>query len=66
MQWPWGAGAVDASGPQPPRSKSKTGLIGEAHGVNLHASLPVHGRDKSQLERLCRYIARPPLAQRAS
>jgi len=31
--------------------------------VNLHARQCVDGRDRPQLERLCRYITRPPLAQ---
>jgi len=31
--------------------------------VNLHARQCVDGRDRRQLERLCRYITRPPLAQ---
>jgi hypothetical protein len=32
-------------------------------GINLHAKQRVDGRDRRQLERLCRYITRPPLAQ---
>ncbi len=51
-------GAAPASGTGPER-----GLVGEARGVNIHASASVHGRDKKQLERLCRYLMRPPLAQ---
>jgi hypothetical protein len=30
---------------------------------NLHARQRVDGRDRRQLERLCRYIPRPPVAQ---
>ena len=31
-------------------------------GVNVHAERLVDGRDRPQLERLCRYLARPTLA----
>ena len=31
--------------------------------MNVHAKQKVDGRDRAQLERLCRYITRPPLAQ---
>jgi hypothetical protein len=31
-------------------------------GVNVHAVQWVDGRDRARLERLCRYITRPPLA----
>jgi len=31
-------------------------------GVSLHANVAVPTRDRSRLERLCRYVARPPLA----
>jgi hypothetical protein len=32
-------------------------------GVNVHAATAVDGRDRKRLERLCRYLARPPIAQ---
>lgn len=32
-------------------------------GMNLHANVAVPARDRCWLERLCRYVARPPLAQ---
>ncbi len=60
-------GTAPASGTGPER-----GLVAEARGVNtpsgvtkrvIHASASVHGRDKKQLERLCRYLMRLPLAQ---
>jgi hypothetical protein len=35
----------------------------EVRGVNMHAKQVVDGRDRHQLERLCRYITRPALAQ---
>jgi len=31
-------------------------------GINVHAKLAVHGNDRARLERLCRYLARPPIA----
>jgi len=37
--------------------------VAEVRGVNVHAKQKVDGRDRAQLERLCRYITRPPLAQ---
>jgi len=37
--------------------------VAEALGVNVHAQQLVDGRDRKQLERLARYITRPPLAQ---
>ena len=32
-------------------------------GINVHARRVVGGRDRPQIERLCRYVTRPPLAQ---
>jgi hypothetical protein len=37
--------------------------LADVGGVNVHASPAIDGRDRRRLERLCRYIARPPLAQ---
>ncbi len=37
--------------------------VAEHRGVNVHAKQSVDGRDRRQLERLCRYITRPPVAQ---
>ena len=31
-------------------------------GLSLHAAVAVPARDRRRLERLCRYVARPPLA----
>jgi len=31
-------------------------------GVNLHANVCVPANDRRRLERLCRYVARPPIA----
>lgn len=32
-------------------------------GFNVHANVAVDGRDRERLERLCRYLGRPPIAQ---
>ncbi len=37
--------------------------LAEVRGVNVHAKQLVDGRDRKQLERLCRYITRPPFSQ---
>jgi hypothetical protein len=34
-----------------------------ANGVNVHAAVRVHGNDREQLQRLCRYLGRPPIAE---
>jgi hypothetical protein len=33
------------------------------HGVNAHAAVRVHGNQRAQEERLCRYLGRPPIAE---
>ena len=35
----------------------------QLEGFDLHANVWVHGNDRAGLERLCRYVLRPPLAQ---
>ena len=37
-------------------------FVAEVGGVNIHAGVAVHGRDRQALERLCRYVTRPPIA----
>jgi Putative transposase/Transposase zinc-binding domain len=37
--------------------------VAEHRGINVHARQSVDGRDRRQLERLCRYVTRPPVAQ---
>ena len=36
--------------------------VAEVRGINVHARQLVDGRDRRQLERLCRYITRPPVS----
>jgi len=44
-------------------TKRVPSLCAEVRGVNIHASAAVPGTDRARIERLCRYAARPPLAQ---
>jgi hypothetical protein len=37
-------------------------LVAEVRGFNVHAQRFIDGRDRPQLERLCRYLSRPPLS----
>jgi hypothetical protein len=32
-------------------------------GINVHAAVAFDARDKPRMERMCRYLARPPIAQ---
>ena len=72
----YGASASDVQllGAQPGQRTAKlTGPVGvaskpnalavEVGGVNVHAGLAIDGRDRRRIERLVRYVARPPLAQ---
>ena len=40
-------------------------LVVSAHGLNLHAATVVDGRDRRRLERLCKYLLRPPFSRDA-
>jgi hypothetical protein len=40
-------------------------LTVSAFGMQLHAATTVDGRDREPLERLCRYMLRPPFAHDA-
>ncbi len=35
----------------------------EVRGVNVHAKQVIDGRDRPKVERLCKYVTRPPVAQ---
>jgi len=43
--------------------RASSSLCAQVRGINIHASAAVPGTDRPRLERLCRYAARPPLAQ---
>ena len=38
-------------------------LVAECGGVNVHAGTVIDGRDRRRLERLCRYMGRPPVCE---
>ena len=44
------------------RPGASTKLVAEVDGVNVQAGASIDGADRTRLERLCRYIARPALA----
>jgi len=46
-----------------PARARKTERVGESGGINVHAEVAVPPRDRARLERLCRYVCRPPIAQ---
>lgn len=52
----------DAAAGQAPRRAPAPLCVRSALGVDLHAGVTVPARDRDALERLLRYLARPPLA----
>lgn len=57
-------GTAPAPSPAPERAeRNPDGPVAEHRGINIHAKQSVDGRDRRQLERLCRYVTRPPVAQ---
>jgi hypothetical protein len=40
-------------------------MLVSAFGMQLHAAVTVDGRDRKRLERVCRYLLRPPFAHDA-
>jgi hypothetical protein len=50
-----GEGSVESQVPPPPRCVREGGM-------SLHADVAVPANDRNRLERLCRYVARPPIA----
>ncbi|HMR73481.1 MAG TPA: transposase [Polyangiaceae bacterium] len=50
--------------PARPRASDITDQpIAEVRGINIHAAQVVDGRDRLRVERLAKYITRPPVAQ---
>ena len=49
--------------PQPSRPAAKKKLCADHLGFSLHAAVRIGADKRARLERLCRYITRPPLAQ---
>ena len=44
-------------------SDAQSEPVAEVMGFNVHAKVAVEAGDEERLERLCRYLARPPIAQ---
>lgn len=42
---------------------SQKGLVVKSSGFSLHAGVSVKSRERKKLEKICRYIARPPIAE---
>jgi hypothetical protein len=55
------AGAEPANGGRP-GGKNTTALCAEAHGFSLHAAVRCGAHQRKELERLCRTVTRPALA----
>ena len=50
--------------PSGPRAADATEQpIAEVQGINIHATQVVDGRDRRRVERLCKYMTRPPVTQ---
>ena len=46
----------------PPRARRRSRLCAEADGFNLHAGVVIPQWARDRLERLCRYLLRPPIS----
>jgi len=51
-----------ATGPLPSESRPASPMLVRGFGMQLHAAVTVDGRDRKRLERVCRYLLRPPFA----
>ena len=51
-----------AMGPSPCESRPASPMLVRGFGMQLHAAVTVDGRDRKRLERVCRYLLRPPFA----
>jgi hypothetical protein len=54
---------VGRDGRSEPFALVKAPLCAECHGFSLHAAVVVAARDRERLEKLCRYAARPAVAE---
>ena len=51
------------SSTEPGRDKKNTALLcADAHGFSLHGAVRIDTHQRTELERLCRYITRPAIA----
>ena len=46
-----------------PLARRSSEPVAVVDGFNVHAGVAVDGRDRARLERVCRYLGRPPVAQ---
>ncbi len=51
-----------AVGPSPCAAPPASPMLVRGFGMQLHAAVTVDGRDRKRLERVCRYLLRPPFA----
>ena len=51
-----------AVGPSPCEPRPASPMLVRGFGMQLHAAVTVDGRDRKRLERVCRYLLRPPFA----
>ncbi len=51
-----------AAGPSPCAAPPASPMLVRGLGMQLHAAVTVDGRDRKRLERVCRYLLRPPFA----
>ena len=54
-----------ALGPSPCAAPPASPMLVRGFGMQLHAAVTVDGRDRKRLERVCRYLLRPPFALNA-
>ncbi len=47
---------------QPCAAPPASPMLVRGFGMELHAAVTVDGRDRKRLERVCRYLLRPPFA----
>ncbi len=59
------AGPLAGPRPAPDSPSAPPPMTLSAFGMNLHAATTADGRDRKQLERICRYLLRPPFAHDA-
>ena len=51
-----------AVGPSPCPAPPASPMLARGFGMQLHAAVTIDGRDRERLERVCRYLLRPPFA----
>ena len=54
-----------AVGPSPCAAPPASPMLVRGFGMQLHAAVTVDGRDRKRLERVCRYLLRPPFVLEA-